>query len=49
MLGEHGFMDMAKTILITGATGTVGSEVITQLSRSTRDSHIKAPFIQPKV
>ena len=35
-------MGMVETILITGATGTVGSEVIKQLSRATRDSNIKA-------
>jgi uncharacterized protein YbjT (DUF2867 family) len=35
-------MVMAETILITGTTGTVGSEVIKQLSRATRDSNIKA-------
>jgi FlaA1/EpsC-like NDP-sugar epimerase len=31
ILGQHGFMDMAETILITGATGTVGSEIMKQL------------------
>jgi len=25
MVGQNGFIDMAKTILITGATGAVGS------------------------
>jgi uncharacterized protein YbjT (DUF2867 family) len=32
----------AEAILVTGATGTVGSEVIKQLSSATRDSNIKA-------
>jgi uncharacterized protein YbjT (DUF2867 family) len=35
-------MDMPETILITGATGTVGSEIIKQLLIATRDSNIKA-------
>jgi uncharacterized protein YbjT (DUF2867 family) len=35
-------MDMAETILVTGATGTVESEVIKQLSRATTDINIKA-------
>jgi uncharacterized protein YbjT (DUF2867 family) len=33
---------IAETILVTGATGTVGSEVIKQLSRATTDVNIKA-------
>ncbi|MGI8833566.1 MAG: SDR family oxidoreductase [Nitrososphaeraceae archaeon] len=33
---------MAETILITGASGTVGSEVVKQLSNSTSDINIKA-------
>jgi uncharacterized protein YbjT (DUF2867 family) len=35
-------MDMAETILVTGATGIVESEVIKQLSRATTDINIKA-------
>jgi NADPH-dependent curcumin reductase CurA len=35
-------MSMVETILVAGATGTVGSEVIKQLSSATRDSNIKA-------
>jgi uncharacterized protein YbjT (DUF2867 family) len=31
-----------ETILVTGATGTVGSEVVKQLSRATTDVNIKA-------
>jgi uncharacterized protein YbjT (DUF2867 family) len=34
--------DKSETILVTGATGTVGSEVIKQVSRATRDINIKA-------
>jgi uncharacterized protein YbjT (DUF2867 family) len=33
---------MTETILVTGATGTVGSEVIKQLSRDRTDINIKA-------
>jgi uncharacterized protein YbjT (DUF2867 family) len=33
---------MVKTILVTGATGTVGSEVVRQLSRDTSSYNIKA-------
>ncbi|MDQ3970288.1 MAG: NAD(P)H-binding protein, partial [Thermoproteota archaeon] len=33
---------MVETILITGATGTVGSEVVKQLSSNTTDINIKA-------
>jgi uncharacterized protein YbjT (DUF2867 family) len=33
---------MVETILVTGATGTVGSEVIKQLSRDRTDIIIKA-------
>jgi uncharacterized protein YbjT (DUF2867 family) len=33
---------MVETILVTGATGTVGSEVVKQLSRDTPDINIKA-------
>jgi uncharacterized protein YbjT (DUF2867 family) len=33
---------MVETILITGATGTVGSEVINQLSSATADVNIRA-------
>ena len=35
-------MNMVETILVTGATGNVGSEVIKQLSSVTRDVNIKA-------
>jgi uncharacterized protein YbjT (DUF2867 family) len=35
-------MDMAETILVTGATSTVGSEVIKQLSKASTDVNIKA-------
>lgn len=35
-------MNMTETILVTGATGTVGSEVVRQLSRDTSDVNIKA-------
>ena len=41
-------MSMVETILVAGATGTVGSEVIKQLSSATRDSNIREPFTQPK-
>jgi uncharacterized protein YbjT (DUF2867 family) len=33
---------MSETILVTGATGTVGSEVVKQLSRDVPDVKIKA-------
>jgi uncharacterized protein YbjT (DUF2867 family) len=33
---------MVETILVTGATGTVGSEVINQLSSATADANIRA-------
>jgi uncharacterized protein YbjT (DUF2867 family) len=33
---------MAETILVTGATGTVGSEVVKQLSRDASNYNIKA-------
>jgi uncharacterized protein YbjT (DUF2867 family) len=33
---------MVKTILVTGASGTVGSEVINQLSSATADANIRA-------
>ncbi len=33
---------MADTILVTGATGNVGSEVVRQLSQATSDANIKA-------
>jgi len=33
---------MVETILITGASGTVGSELINQLSSPTADAKIKA-------
>ena len=33
---------MAETILVTGATGTVGSEVVKQLSRDASGYNIKA-------
>jgi nucleoside-diphosphate-sugar epimerase len=35
-------MNMAETILVTGATGTVGSEVVKQLSRDPSNYNIKA-------
>jgi uncharacterized protein YbjT (DUF2867 family) len=35
-------LNMAETILVTGATGTVGSEVIKQLSSATTATNIKA-------
>jgi uncharacterized protein YbjT (DUF2867 family) len=35
-------MNMAETILVTGATGTVGSEVVKQLSRDASNYNIKA-------
>jgi uncharacterized protein YbjT (DUF2867 family) len=35
-------LNIAETILVTGATGTVGSEVIKQLSRERTDITIKA-------
>jgi uncharacterized protein YbjT (DUF2867 family) len=35
-------MNMVETILVTGASGNVGSEVIKQLSNATRDVDIKA-------
>ena len=33
---------MADTILVTGATGNVGSEVVRQLSQAISDANIKA-------
>jgi len=33
---------MVETILVTGATGTVGSEVINQLASATEDVNIRA-------
>jgi uncharacterized protein YbjT (DUF2867 family) len=33
---------MVETILVTGANGTVGSEVINQLSSATPDANIRA-------
>ena len=33
---------MVETILVTGASGTVGSEVINQLSSATGDTNIRA-------
>jgi saccharopine dehydrogenase-like NADP-dependent oxidoreductase len=41
MSEESKFIDMVETILVSGATGTVGSEVVRQLSSST-DVNIKA-------
>jgi uncharacterized protein YbjT (DUF2867 family) len=47
-----------ETILVTGATGTLGSEVVKQLSRNKSDVKVKAavhsnenvrPFIQLKM
>jgi uncharacterized protein YbjT (DUF2867 family) len=35
-------MGMVETILVTGATGTVGSEVVNQLSNIKSDFKIKA-------
>lgn len=37
----------AETILVTGATGTVGSEVVKQLSNA-GEHKIEAAFIRPK-
>ena len=36
---QHEFMDMVETILVTGATGTVGSEVVKQLLASSSSDH----------
>jgi FlaA1/EpsC-like NDP-sugar epimerase len=33
---------MVETILVTGASGTVGSEVINQLSSATADANISS-------
>src|ERR687898_2690882 len=41
MSEESKFIDMVETILVSGATGTVGSEVVRQLS-SSMDVNIKA-------
>ena len=35
-------MDMAKTILVSGATGTVGSEVVKQLCQLNNNFNIRA-------
>jgi FlaA1/EpsC-like NDP-sugar epimerase len=35
-------INMTQTILVTGASGTVGSEVINQLSSTTADANIRA-------
>jgi uncharacterized protein YbjT (DUF2867 family) len=35
-------LNMNETIQVTGATGTVGSEVVKQLSRDALDYNIKA-------
>jgi uncharacterized protein YbjT (DUF2867 family) len=35
-------VSMVETILVTGATGTVGSEVVKQLSRDALNHKIKA-------
>jgi uncharacterized protein YbjT (DUF2867 family) len=40
---------MAETILVTGATGNVGSEVVKQLSRNRLEVNIVAAFIQSKM
>jgi FlaA1/EpsC-like NDP-sugar epimerase len=37
---------MAETILVTGATGNVGSEVTKQLSNYTSDLNLKAAVVQ---
>ena len=39
---------MVETILVTGASGTVGSEVINQLSSATADANIRAGSFDTK-